>query len=83
MKTAKRTRPAKAEWSKRPSRSVHPSLGVRLRWQEKARRGRVERFPEYDGPFIAIVDETAISEHRTLTAAKKAAERALRERAIA
>lgn len=83
----------KLQWPKRPSKTQHPILGPRLRWTEKGKRCRIERFPEDGDPlYILLIPDDlgwrVFDHRRTLKAAKaycqrhcKQNERQNRERA--
>lgn len=62
------------QWPKSPSRSQHRILGPRLRWTDRSKRYRIERFPEDGDPvFIVLInngDWRVMSHHRKLRAAK-------------
>jgi hypothetical protein len=62
------------QWPKRPSQSRHPILGRRLRWTDRSKRYRIERFPDDGDPiFIILVgdgDWRVIAHRRKLKAAK-------------
>lgn len=42
-------------WPRHPSRTQHPILGQRLRWTEKNKRFRIEKFPEDGDPIFIIL----------------------------
>ena len=42
------------QWPKHPSKSRHHILGRRLRWTDRSKRYRIERFPD-DGDPVFIV----------------------------
>ena len=57
MKTIKLHRPPKVpalEWSRAPSRSRDPQLGLRKRWSTRDRCFAIDCFPEATGRFIAL-----------------------------
>ena len=62
------------QWPKGPSRTQHPILGLRLRWTERSKRYRIEKFPEDGSPvFIILLNEAdwrVISHRRKLRSAK-------------
>ncbi len=61
-------------WPKNPSRTYHHILGLRLRWTEKSKRYRIEKFPEDGDPiFIILLNDGGwriIGHRRRLKAAK-------------
>ena len=61
---------------KQPSKSRHPILGRRLRWTDRSKRYRIERFPDDGDPiFIVLFNDggwRVQSHHRKLRAAKRA-----------
>jgi hypothetical protein len=62
------------QWPRRPSRSQHRILGLRLRWTDRSKHYRIERFPEDGDPVFIVLcndgDWRVISHHRKLKAAK-------------
>ncbi len=62
------------QWPTQPSKSRHHILGRRLRWTDRSKRYRIERFPDDGDPiFIVLVydnDWRVVSHHRKLRAAK-------------
>ena len=61
-------------WPKHPSRTQHHILGLRLRWTEKSRHYRIERFPEDGDPvFIILLNDGTwrlLARRRKLKSAK-------------
>ena len=62
-------------WPKSPSKTQHPILGSRLRWTEKSKQYRIERFPDDGDPvFIVMVEDgggwCVIAHRRKLKTAK-------------
>jgi hypothetical protein len=61
-------------WPKGPSRTQHRILGLRLRWTEKSKCYRIERFPDDGDPvFIILVNDgdwRVIARRRNLKSAK-------------
>jgi len=61
-------------WPKRPSKTQHHILGLRMRWTEKSKRYRIEKFPEDGDPiFIILLNDggwRVIAHRRRLKAAK-------------
>ena len=62
------------QWPKQPSKSRHNILGRRLRWTDRSKRYRIERFPDDGDPvFIVLFNDGAwrvMSHHRKLRPAK-------------
>ena len=62
------------QWPRQPSKSRHHILGRRLRWTDRSKRYRIERFPDDGDPiFIVLVNNgqwRVISHHRKLRPAK-------------
>jgi hypothetical protein len=62
------------QWPKQPSKSRHPILGRRLRWTDRSKVYRIERFPDDGDPlFIVLFNDGAwrvMSRHRKLRPAK-------------
>ncbi len=62
------------QWPKGPSRTQHPVLGLRLRWTDKSKKYRIEKFPEDGDPiFIILLNDggwKVIARRRRLKAAK-------------
>jgi hypothetical protein len=71
------------EWPKSPSRTQHRILGPRLRWADKSKRYRIERFPEDGDPVFIILANTGdwrvISHRRRLKSAKLFCQQHLRQ----
>jgi hypothetical protein len=42
-------------WPKSPSRTHHRILGLRLRWTDRSKSYRIERFPEDGDPIFIIL----------------------------
>jgi hypothetical protein len=63
-------------WSRCPSRALHPVLGARLRWWERERGYRIDRFLAATGRFIAcrVIAHVpqVIGDYPSLQAAKRA-----------
>jgi len=61
-------------WPRHPSRTQHHILGQRLRWTEKSKRYRIEKFPEDGDPiFIVLLNDggwRVISHRRKLKSAQ-------------
>ncbi len=69
---------ARDNWSQRPSRKVHPVLGIRQVWRHAGGRARVERFADSSRCFIPIAFGVVVfGEFRKLRAAQCACERKL------
>ncbi len=64
------------QWPKQPRKSRHKILGPRLRWTDRSKRYRIERFPDDGDPvFLVLFNDGAwrvLSHHRKLRAAKRA-----------
>ena len=62
------------QWPKQPSKSRHHILGRRLRWTDRGKRYRIERFPDDGDPVFIILfnDGTwrVLAHRRKLKAAK-------------
>ena len=62
------------QWPKRPSKSWHHILGRRLRWTDRSKRYRIERFPDDGDPvFIVLFNDghwRVMGHHRKLKPAK-------------
>jgi hypothetical protein len=62
------------QWPKQPSKSRHPILGRRLRWTDRSRGYRIERFPDDGDPvFIVLIYDghwRVVGHHRKLRPAK-------------
>lgn len=43
------------QWPKQPSKSRHPILGRRLRWTDRSKRYRIERFPDDGDPLFIVL----------------------------
>ena len=65
---------ATLQWPKQPSKSRHHILGRRLRWTDRSKRYRIERFPDDGDPiFIVLVNDggwRVIAHRRKLRPAK-------------
>ena len=61
-------------WPKNPSRTQHRILGLRLRWTDKSKQYRIEKFAEDGDPiFIILLNDGGwriIGHRRRLKAAK-------------
>ena len=62
------------QWPKHPSKSRHHILGRRLRWTDRSKRYRIERFPDDGDPvFIVLLTDggwRVMAHHRKLRPAK-------------
>ncbi len=62
------------QWPTRPSKTQHRILGLRLRWTDKSKRYRIEKFPEDGDPIFIVLftdgDWRVIGRRRRLKAAK-------------
>lgn len=69
------------QWPKQPSKSRHHILGRRLRWTDRSKRYRIERFPDDGDPLfiVLLVGGRVLSHHRKLGAAKRACQQHHRE----
>ena len=48
------------QWPKQPSKSRHHILGRRLRWTDRSKHYRIERFPDDGDPvFIVLFNDGA------------------------
>jgi hypothetical protein len=43
------------QWPRQPSKSRHHILGRRLRWTDRSKRYRIERFPDDGDPVFIVV----------------------------
>jgi hypothetical protein len=62
------------QWPRQPSKSWHHILGRRLRWTDRSKCYRIERFPDDGDPvFIVLFNDgqwRVVSHHRKLMPAK-------------
>lgn len=72
------------QWPKSPSRTQHRILGLRLRWTDRSKRYRIEKFPEDGDPVFVILlndgDWRVLAHRRKLRAAKSFCQTHSRER---
>ncbi len=77
----KRHRPAKLDliWGSRSIRTPHKFLGIRSRWIERSRTYEVIRFSDGIGDYLVFKRGVRIAVKRSLSGAKRCAEKDARE----
>jgi hypothetical protein len=81
---SRRSRVEQLVWPPRPRRQQTKHFGLRQRWISRCGRYRIDRCLEITKRFIAVVfavdGDRVISDHSTLSAAKRACQSHLRKR---